>query len=501
MSRRFFGKNRILKKEPNTFIGGVASAINTAALLAVKLSVTESDIKYFGVSGDDIYCYIDTSYSILDNAFRNSLISYYIDLDGKVSSLGVVSFSNTYKLKIAYFPIAGIAVDAVFSFGAVRDLMCLQGASPIGGTVLNNEVFFVSTIRNLVVNLATETNNGGLPDGDLTADKVEIINLYYSVNTTVPNEVIDLSVIENYASGFEFGLTNPVSVNDVLGYLVFSKNNCLGFMRHDNLYISGMPINTTYTDVKVITVDVMGNVSGYSNSITATTASTYNIPTSDIVSYWNFDNNYEDQVGINDGIVTSMSLVASGGIGNVADFTASTNSKVEIVDSDSLSFGNGITDSPFSGVVRVKFSSTGDQWILNKRNTSVSGLDREYQLIYYLGGIWIQFYDQSTSGQLITKFTTTISTGVWYEIGWSYDGINQPKLFVNGVNVGAAANTGIYVAMENLGAPLTIGKDAWNNILSLNGYEDELAIFNTALTSGHISDIYAKHEAGLALTE
>jgi hypothetical protein len=84
---------------PNTFIGGVASTINTPALLATKLAIDVSRITGFSVVGSDIKCKITGSYELPNrnitpyNGFASG-ITYYDDRDGLVTKVNHSSFRN-----------------------------------------------------------------------------------------------------------------------------------------------------------------------------------------------------------------------------------------------------------------------------------------------------------------------------------------------------------------------------------------------------------------------
>ena len=56
LKKFYFGKQKV--KVPNTFIGGIGGTINTPALLAAKLGVSENRIKLFKVTGVDVECAI-----------------------------------------------------------------------------------------------------------------------------------------------------------------------------------------------------------------------------------------------------------------------------------------------------------------------------------------------------------------------------------------------------------------------------------------------------------
>lgn len=88
------------KVQPNTFIGGVSATINTAALVASKLGISASRIKAFSVIGSNIqFAVTGGSYVMPSGAWNNSsVITYFKDLDGLVTTLNGNAFNNCANL-------------------------------------------------------------------------------------------------------------------------------------------------------------------------------------------------------------------------------------------------------------------------------------------------------------------------------------------------------------------------------------------------------------------
>lgn len=96
------------KKEPNTIIGGIGGTINTKALLATKLGISESIIGNFEVIGSDVHCRMKSNYSVGIpgiGTFENSTeITSYIDLDGKFINLNVTNCFRNSTIQNVFFP-------------------------------------------------------------------------------------------------------------------------------------------------------------------------------------------------------------------------------------------------------------------------------------------------------------------------------------------------------------------------------------------------------------
>jgi hypothetical protein len=78
---------------------------------------------------------------------------------------------------------------------------------------------------------------------------------------------------------------------------------------------------------------------------------------------------------------------------------------------------------------------------------------------------------------------------VFYHVAGTYDG-NWMRLYLNGVEVGTAVETGPVHLVESNGVELS------SNHETLHGLLDEVEIFNRALTADEIHAIYAAGSAG-----
>ena len=127
LKKFYFGKQKV--KVPNTFIGGIGGTINTPALLASKLGISENRIKLFKVTGVDVECaVIGGSYVLKEGAFyNNSDITFFNDQSGLMSNTHNNGFRNAINLIYAILPnVSSIAgVNSNLS-GAFQDCTKLQ---------------------------------------------------------------------------------------------------------------------------------------------------------------------------------------------------------------------------------------------------------------------------------------------------------------------------------------------------------------------------------------
>tara|TARA_R100001163_G_scaffold39930_1_gene30293 strand:+ start:202 stop:2097 length:1896 start_codon:yes stop_codon:yes gene_type:complete len=167
---------------------------------------------------------------------------------------------------------------------------------------------------------------------------------------------------------------------------------------------------------------------------------------------------------------------------------------IDCGDSDTFSFGDGSTDSPFTFSAWVKLDSLASNRTIVSKDSG-GATTREYSLfVLTTGKIRIFIKSQGGFNQQSIDSTTTLSTGQWYHIAATYNGVGGNDaadgltLYING---SAETPTNIiknaYVAMSNTTAPFLIGKYSTGNLMS--GLVDEVAVFNTTLSSLDISSI------------
>ncbi len=168
---------------------------------------------------------------------------------------------------------------------------------------------------------------------------------------------------------------------------------------------------------------------------------------------------------------------------------------VDCGDNDNLSFGDSVTDSPFSISAWVKMTDATKFRIVTKAGAGSN--DNEYVLITSASDqLFLQLYDSSTSNKKNRYYTTPLTSfeGQWIHIVGTYDGrggstaYNGIKLYLNGTRVDdASGGGGTYVAMHNTTALLEIGKLSTS---TANGLIDEVAVFNSELSASDVTNIY-----------
>lgn len=182
------------------------------------------------------------------------------------------------------------------------------------------------------------------------------------------------------------------------------------------------------------------------------------------------------------------------------NFDSGSSEDIDCGDSDTFSFGNGTTDSPFSISAWIKPSLIGVTFhILNKENNTTTG--DEY-LLYIASTNVLRFVicDQNFLGDRQGRTTSALTAAeidnVWCHIAVTYDGRGGStasdgiNIYVNGVNrTSGTFNLGSYTAMHNTTSSVKIG--GYSSGVYSNGKISNTSIFNVELTPTEVLKLYA----------
>jgi len=157
---------------------------------------------------------------------------------------------------------------------------------------------------------------------------------------------------------------------------------------------------------------------------------------------------------------------------------------VDFGDSDLLSFGDGVIDSPFSFIAKIKVDNfTSNNPIFEKSIDNIT--DPEYSLIIDTSGLVVisLFNTVTNTGNNIRKKTvSSINTDVWYIIAATYDGSNLSSginIYIDGIlQEFTDTSSGTYISMNNRSGPLKMGAAFLNTVFESH--------FDGSLAMGHI---------------
>jgi len=217
-----------------------------------------------------------------------------------------------------------------------------------------------------------------------------------------------------------------------------------------------------------------------------------------LVSYENGSTTTYSLTGSNSGSLINGTGFSSGNGGSwVFD---GTNDYILGQDSNSLSFGNGTTDSPFSVECWVKIDSFDGGFNHTGLVSKDSGNpNREWVLLTNNSGRLFRFFIKNNGGdsQQSIDANEVIQFGEWYHVIATYDGqggsnaADGIKIYVNGYE---PSRTNIikssYTAMANTSAPLRLGQYANGNYL--DGKIGNARVYNKELTA---TEVFQNYEA------
>lgn len=187
--------------------------------------------------------------------------------------------------------------------------------------------------------------------------------------------------------------------------------------------------------------------------------------------------------GNNGAVNSSGTSFVTGKFGTGLHFDGTTNSFVNVTDSNTLDIGtNNLTISMW-----VNMSSmTGTQTLLTKRNAT-SLANSGYQLQLQSGTPYLYFCDGSTT-RLVGHANTALSLNTWYFLVFVMQRNGNVTFYVNGTAKGTfdiSTEQGSLANSVNLYLAKEIGYNAIGN-----GTLDEVNIFNRTLTAAEISDMF-----------
>jgi len=212
----------------------------------------------------------------------------------------------------------------------------------------------------------------------------------------------------------------------------------------------------------------------------------------DYVSYYDFNTGSgstlydQNETNNNDGTISGMTwstdYLTYGTSGDGSPYSGSfdgVDDYVIVSDNDDLSF----TDEKFTISLWFKSTSSSGSVIITKRSNNING---EYYLEYGTSTIKFRIYDGGIKYDYDeVVITGTFNNGNWNHIVFTADG-SELKAYLNSNN---EDTTSITSAMGNDNSELYIGRYGGDS-LYFNGNIDDVVIYDRALSSSEIEDLY-----------
>ena len=389
--------------------------------------------------------------------------------------------------------------------------------------MFSNALVFNQSLNSWDVSSVTDMNSMFVVaeafDGDISAwdvSSVTDMNSMFSGNTFGDNTIFnrdisawDVSNVTNMRRMFYkniafnrnlslWGITQVTNFNDFMTDVTLSTPNydalligwdAQGAMSYSGTVDFGSSQYTSGGAAEAARTSLIAKWGGINDG----GAAPVTIPLANIISEYKFEDNVLDTVGTNDGTPTALTY-ADGLVNRTGVFNGS-NSLVTILDSDSLSFTNGVNDLPFSFSMLAKFNDNNESILFNK----IQSANREYLVDVFSNRVDFKVFDGSSANFLYNNYAFTRAIGVWYHFTFTYDGSGMSsgiKTYVNAVVGGVQSEGGIYTKMQNTTSNLVLGKFSYLNLLPLNGYLDCVRIWNKELTQAEISLVATEELAG-----
>lgn len=281
LKKFYFSKQ---KAKVNTYIGGIGGTINTPALLASKLGISESRIKLFKVTGVDVECAIVGENTLSKTSFHNDAnVTYFINTSGITfihgQNASQTTFFNNPKLhtvfleKCTYFEQIPNGPLVIFRLCPSLKKVYVPNLLNIGLLATRDTSAFLQmqSTPKIYVNPFMSTSNAGAEEGDIAYARSQGASIRYVTNFTPPTQITDLTVGTIYNTAVQLNFTPPTAVNGIDFYEVYVNGRYNNDISTSGGFATGLVANTTQT-IEVYAVDMFYNKSSKSNTISVTTA-------------------------------------------------------------------------------------------------------------------------------------------------------------------------------------------------------------------------------------
>lgn len=222
-----------------------------------------------------------------------------------------------------------------------------------------------------------------------------------------------------------------------------------------------------------------------------------------LIHVWKLEKDARDSVGDSHGTITGATDV-SAKVGRGRDFNGSSD-YIEIPDTDDLSFTNGSSDKPFSISMWINPSALSSNGVLIcKMDNSVN---EEWTTWLLSTGTLVISLSSSHDNSIGRVTTTTISTGTFKHIVFTYDGSESSsgiKIYIDSVDETTTdSNFGTYTNMPNTTQPVMLGmRDSIGTpqtALAYEGKMDEVFIWDREISQEEVNTLYNSGDGALFL--
>jgi len=380
---------------------------------------------------------------------------YYNGNNGNAITINMTSYmSNNTWHHIAY------SAD-----GSTQPKLYIDGVQR--GTAQSNNNTYYSTSEPILLGAFTASTAYALEG------KIDQVRVFPTALSST--QVTDL-YNEHYQTKFTDGSDTAIVFTEGTGTVTFSGTSPAppqGVIR----------TNTSYSEDG--SASVIEHYNGtdwkYFDAIKYCTTNTLNFPSgAGCIASYNLDNNVDDIGNAYNGINSNVTFNASGKYGACGVFNGS-NSYINV---PNLA---GFTNYNFTMSFWFNSTSTAAQYFMDFRNpiymefgydVGSGAYNNTYSFIIYTGS------------QYAIHSSANLRDGNWHHIAVTYDGVTLKMYIDNGTPVTSTINDNTQFA----GSGNTIGASTTGTAV-FDGSMDQVRIFNTALTSTQIDDLYTNEIA------
>ena len=208
----------------------------------------------------------------------------------------------------------------------------------------------------------------------------------------------------------------------------------------------------------------------------------------DLVAYWPFDGDASDASGSGNAGIEYGGVTYTDGMAGQAVTLDGVTGYVEMAEVTNL---DGFANFSIALWIRPDTDlgpGSSRQDILYKGRPVM--WEASYDLCYGNTAGTFAFDGHSTNyfDEVRLSHDADFVAGEWFHVLVTYDGVDQPKFYVNGLPVGEVTGPGMSGALLDISLPLIVGRRPDNNYY-FSGAVDELRIYNHVLSSEEMADL------------